>query len=100
MPENFLRNRGAAAGPPRLVPMRERYESIDRAAVAEVVRSVLSTMSGDLTAAETSLLAEVEELGRTIANAKAEIAALRVRCGPEPGHNRQRNGGGGRFDDL
>ena len=78
MPENFLRNRGAAAGPPRLVPMRERYESIDRAAVAEVVRSVLSTMSGDLTAAETSLLAEVEELGRTIANAKAEIAALRV----------------------
>ena len=46
--------------------------------VAEVVRAVLATMSGDLSAQETSLLAEVEALGRTIASAKAEIAALRV----------------------
>ena len=46
--------------------------------VAEVVHAVLATMSGDLSAQETSLLAEVEELGRTIASAKAEIAALRV----------------------
>ena len=46
--------------------------------VAEVVRAVLATMSGDLSAQETSLLAEVEALGRTIACAKAEIAALRV----------------------
>ena len=46
--------------------------------VAEVVRAVLSTLSGDLSAQETSLLAEVEALGRTIACAKAEIAALRV----------------------
>jgi chemotaxis protein CheZ len=35
-------------------------------------------MSGDLTAKETTLLTEVESLGRTIAAAKAEIAALRV----------------------
>jgi chemotaxis protein CheZ len=35
-------------------------------------------MSGDLSAHETSLLTEVEALGRTIACAKAEIAALRV----------------------
>jgi chemotaxis protein CheZ len=42
------------------------------------VRSVLATMNGDLSAKETSLLAEVEELGRTIATAKAEIAALEV----------------------
>ena len=46
--------------------------------VAEVVRAVLTTLSGDLSAQETSLLAEVEALGRTIARAKAEIAALRV----------------------
>jgi chemotaxis protein CheZ len=42
------------------------------------VHAVLTTMSGDLSAQETSLLAEVEALGRTIACAKAEIAALRV----------------------
>jgi chemotaxis protein CheZ len=35
-------------------------------------------MRGDLTVQETSLLTEVEELGRTIASAKAEIAALQV----------------------
>jgi chemotaxis protein CheZ len=46
--------------------------------VAEVVRAVLATMSGDLSAQETSLLTEVEALGRTIASAKAELAALRV----------------------
>lgn len=46
--------------------------------VAEVVRAVLTTMSGDLTGTEAALLGEVAELGRTIANAKAEIAALRI----------------------
>ncbi len=46
--------------------------------VAEVVSAVLTTMSGDLTAAETTLLGEVSALGRTIAAAKQEIAALRV----------------------
>lgn len=50
----------------------------DHAAVEAVVRAVCSTLHGDLTGNETSLLAEVEELGRTIAAAKAEIAALRV----------------------
>jgi chemotaxis protein CheZ len=50
----------------------------DAVAVEKVVRAVFSTMHGDLTSRETSLLAEVEELGRTIAAAKAEIAALRV----------------------
>lgn len=48
------------------------------AMVEGVVRSVISTMRGDLSAHETTLLAEVEELGRTIAAAKAEIAALQV----------------------
>ena len=46
--------------------------------VAEVVHAVLTTLSGDLSAQETSLLAEVEALGHTIAGAKTEIAALRV----------------------
>jgi chemotaxis protein CheZ len=52
--------------------------AVDEAMVTEVVRVVLATMRGDLTAQEASLLAEVEDLGRTIACAKAEIAALRV----------------------
>jgi chemotaxis protein CheZ len=51
---------------------------IDRDMVTEVVTAVLTTMSGDLSATETSLLGEVEALGRTIAAAKVEIAALQV----------------------
>ena len=39
---------------------------------------MLTTMSGDLTVTETTLLGEVEALGRTISAAKQEIAALRV----------------------
>ena len=45
--------------------------------VAEVVRAVLAAMRGELSATGTRpAVDEVEELGRTIANAKAEIAAL------------------------
>src|SRR5580698_8072338 len=51
---------------------------INRNMVVEVVTAVLTTMSGDLSATETSLLGEVEALGRTIFAAKQEIAALRV----------------------
>ncbi|HVY17762.1 MAG TPA: protein phosphatase CheZ [Rhodopila sp.] len=46
--------------------------------IAEVVRAVLTTIGLDLSAKEASLLREVEELGRTIAVAKVEIAALQV----------------------
>jgi chemotaxis protein CheZ len=46
--------------------------------IEAAVRAVLGTMSGDLTAKEATLLAELEGLGRTIARAKAEIAALSV----------------------
>jgi chemotaxis protein CheZ len=53
-------------------------EYYDKQSVEGVVRAVFSTLHGDLTGNETSLLAEVEELGRTIADAKADIAALRV----------------------
>jgi chemotaxis protein CheZ len=50
----------------------------DNAAMEQVVRAVFKTMHGDLSSKETSLLAEVEELGRTIEQAKAEISALQV----------------------
>jgi chemotaxis protein CheZ len=62
----------------RLAVIRTRYVASDPEMVADVVRAILATMSGDLTARETTLLGEVESLGRTIASTKAEIAALRV----------------------
>jgi chemotaxis protein CheZ len=58
--------------------LRRRYPAENAALITEIAESVLSTMRGDLSACETALLAEVEQLGRTIAAAKAEIAALRV----------------------
>jgi chemotaxis protein CheZ len=61
----------------RLAAIRTRYPGSEPEVVADVVHAVLATMSGDLSAQETSLLAEVEALGHTIACAKAEIAALR-----------------------
>jgi chemotaxis protein CheZ len=62
----------------RLDRIRTRHPEPSPEAVAEVVRAVLATLEGDLSATETALLGEVAELGRTIAAAKAEIAALRV----------------------
>jgi len=62
----------------RLAAIRLRYTGCDPDMVADVVRAILATLSGDLTAKETSLLSEVESLGHTIAAAKAEIAALRM----------------------
>jgi chemotaxis protein CheZ len=62
----------------RLAEIKLRHPGTEPDLVAKVVRAVLSTLSGDLSAQETSLLAEVEALGLTIACAKAEIAALRV----------------------
>jgi chemotaxis protein CheZ len=62
----------------RLAELRMERPELDAVTIADVVRAVLGTMSGDLTIQETSLLTEVAELGRTIASAKAEIAALRV----------------------
>ena len=46
--------------------------------IEAAVKSVLSTLSGDITLREATLLAELHELGHTIARAKAEIAALSV----------------------
>jgi chemotaxis protein CheZ len=44
----------------------------------EIIRTVLITICDELSAKESALLREVEELGRTISTAKTEIAALRV----------------------
>ena len=46
--------------------------------IETAVRSVLGSLAGDLTAAEAALLAELEDLGRTVACAKQEIARLKV----------------------
>jgi chemotaxis protein CheZ len=62
----------------RLAEIRANRPYAEPDIVAEVVRAVLTTMSEDLTANDTALLLEVEELGRTIANAKLEIAALKI----------------------
>lgn len=62
----------------RLSQIRAEKPDLDPEMLAEVVRAVLTTISDELTAKETALLQEVEELARTIAVAKTEIAALRV----------------------
>jgi chemotaxis protein CheZ len=46
--------------------------------IEAAVRAVLGSLAGDLTATEAALLAELEGLGRTVARAKREIAALQV----------------------
>jgi chemotaxis protein CheZ len=62
----------------RLRAIGARRPVPDAAMVADVVREVLGTMRGDLTSVETTLLDEVGALGRIIAAARAEIAALQV----------------------
>ena len=50
----------------------------EEAKIEAAVRAVLGSLSGDMTAMEAALLAELEGLGRTVARAKQEIASLRV----------------------
>jgi chemotaxis protein CheZ len=76
MPDTMLLENAALVA--RLDRIRARHPDPAPEVVAEVVQAVLATMEGDLTATETALLGEVAELGRTIAAAKAEIAALRM----------------------
>jgi chemotaxis protein CheZ len=64
--------------PQRLAQLGARYPAADPPMVADIVRAVLTTMRGDLTGHEAALLAEVEELAQTVANARAEIAKLRA----------------------
>jgi chemotaxis protein CheZ len=46
--------------------------------IEEAVRAVLGSLSGAMTVTEATLLSELEALGREVARAKSEIAALRV----------------------
>jgi chemotaxis protein CheZ len=62
--------------PRRLEALRARHPPGDPDKIGEIVRAVLTTMRGDLSANEASLMAEIEELARTVANARAEIAAI------------------------
>src|ERR1700761_4934111 len=73
-----IRHSAVEALKQKLQAIRARQPSLDPAMVAEVVSAVLTTIGHDLSAKEASLLREVEELGRTIAVAKVEIAALQV----------------------
>ncbi len=70
--------RGVEALKQKLALIRAQKPDLEPEMVTEVVRAVLTTISDELTAKEASLLEEVEELARTIATAKTEIAALRV----------------------
>ncbi len=76
MPDAVLATVSAIAD--RLSSIAGRFPGAEPELVADVVRAVLGMSDDDPDATETSLIAEVEELGRTIASAKAEIAALRV----------------------
>jgi chemotaxis protein CheZ len=76
--DNTAPQAGLEALKRRLATIREQQPVLDHAIVTEVIRAVLTTISDELTAKEATLLREVEELGRTIAIAKSEIAALRV----------------------
>jgi chemotaxis protein CheZ len=76
MPDAVLATVSAIAD--RLSSISGRFPGAEPELVADVVRAVLGMSDDDPDPSETSLIAEVEELGRTIASAKAEIAALRV----------------------
>ncbi len=60
----------------RLTDLCVRYPEVEPEMVAEVLRAVLDTLSGQLSEQETSLLREVELLGRTITAARADLSAL------------------------
>jgi chemotaxis protein CheZ len=77
MPDVFA---GTASEPlgHRLSTIRARYPEAEPEWVAEVVWAVLASLGGEPSPRLAILLREVEELGRTIANVKAEIAALHV----------------------
>lgn len=67
----------AAAVDERIAAIRARSgDSVPLDDVATVVRSLLDSLSGDLSAEDVRLYREVEDLARYIQSAKAEIAAL------------------------
>ena len=59
-----------------LAVLSAQYPRADPGMIEGVMRATLASMHGGLRATQTALLAEVEELAQTLANARAEIAAL------------------------
>ncbi|MGI4745262.1 MAG: protein phosphatase CheZ [Janthinobacterium lividum] len=64
--------------PKRLLELGRRYPDAKSEVVAEVVVSILSSMSGDLSSREAALLHEIGSLGQAVATTRLEIAALGV----------------------
>ncbi len=60
----------------RLAAICSSYPTVRPQMVAEVVRAVIDTLGSELSPQDAELLSEIEELGKTIAVAKEEIAAL------------------------
>ena len=60
----------------RLTAVCASYPTVQPQMIGEVVRAVIETLGSELSPHQAELLNEVEELGRTIAVAKLEIAAL------------------------
>ena len=61
----------------RVQELAEKRPEIDPADIIEVVESVMASISGDLSAVNLKLYAEIESLARFINHAKSEIASLR-----------------------
>ncbi|NPD65888.1 hypothetical protein HN018_14620 [Lichenicola cladoniae] len=64
--------------PKRLLDLGRHYPDAKSDIVAEVVVSILSSMSGDLSSREAALLHEIGSLGQAVATTRLEIAALGV----------------------
>ena len=62
----------------RVKELEVHYPDATSDVVAQVVVSILSSMSGDMSAREAALLHEIGTLGQAVADARLEIAALRV----------------------
>ena len=62
----------------KLAAICASYPTVRPQMVADVVRAVIDALGNELSAHETELLGQVEDLGRIIASAKEEIAALKT----------------------
>jgi chemotaxis protein CheZ len=61
-----------------LTSLRDKQEALDsRDEIASIVESVLTSLEGDMSAADTRLYHELSQLSQLIQSAKSEIAAIR-----------------------
>lgn len=61
----------------QLAKLQQQGEAVNPQEIAAIVESIMSRLAGDLTAADLKLYTELEQLGRFIQNARAEIAAVK-----------------------